>query len=213
MLGSLLGLFRMLVGGGGTMILPPELCCWKKKGELFMWWCLIMKEKPPSSKYNYSREAILNTVMIFDSYNLLLGGRTLLASAWNRGLLNPATSAWRVIIVIILIAITITFIIDTIIILINIIITPAAAICCLCRAICSFSDCFSKIGGGSSILIVIFCIWGQWSWCKSNVNDDDDDDGENIGDKRLRQPHVFPQNYLNADILRDHHLVNFSWAL
>ena len=25
MLGSLLGLFRMLVGGGGTMILPPEL--------------------------------------------------------------------------------------------------------------------------------------------------------------------------------------------
>ena len=36
MLGSLLGLFRMLVGGGGTMILPPELCYWKMKGELFM---------------------------------------------------------------------------------------------------------------------------------------------------------------------------------
>ena len=35
--------------------------------------------------------------------------------------------------------------------------SPAAAICCLCNAICSFSGCFSKTGGSSN-LMVIFCI-------------------------------------------------------
>ena len=61
---------------------------------------------------------------------------------------------------IILITITITTIISTLTTTIattSCFHSPAAAICCLCNAICSFSGCFSKTGGSSN-LMVIFCI-------------------------------------------------------